>query len=707
MRKLFLEKWVALIIAILLLFTATFSVSASSVRVDEIPNDTYVYWDNSTRAYSAKASYIFNKELDGKDLGFSYTSLTDIANDSDGNLYILDSEASTVFVLDSNYEYKYSFGETTYNGEDVVFSGAQGIECREGKLFICDTNNGRVLKMNLDGSIESIIFLPESDMIPEDFTFKPIKIAVDSSNYMYVLSEGSYYGAILYSPDGEFLGFYGSNMVETGVITALKTVWEKLTMTNEKRANSAKKLPYQFTDLYIDSMDFVYTATGRTGDDKIEKGQIKRLNPGGVNILNNSDETTFADLVKSTVRFRPPTWRIDTNVCTVVADDYGFIYAVDREGSKVFIYDNNCNHISVFGGGNGDVNQQGAPKKISAIALNGEDVVVLDEGKENIIIYTRTEYGKMFMTAQSLVLNGDYLESKELWEKVSAADRNNQLAYIGLAKSYVAAGEYEEALEFAKEGKDIETYDQAYTLLRNERLSNNFNIYAVVVLLISAVLGVALYFKKKKKIVLIKSEKLKVAMGVITSPVESFTAIKQKNMGSVIIATVLMVLCYVSTVAKSEWSGFQFICDNVEEFNSLMTLLKTIGAVLLFTVANWGVATLMQGRGTLKEIYIVTCYSLIPLIISNFAYAVLTNYVSLSEVAFVEIMATAFLIYTVILFVFGLMTIHDVSFGKFLGIIILSIFGILIVIFVGVIVFLLAQQLYLFIMTIVNELIYR
>jgi len=97
-------------------------------------------------------------------------------------------------------------------------------------------------------------------------------------------------------------------------------------------------------------------------------------------------------------------------------------------------------------------------------------------------------------------------------------------------------------------------------------------------------------------------------MGVLTSPVESFTTIKQKNMGSVIIATVLMALCYVSTVAKSEWSGFQFIGNNVGEFNSVLTLLKTIGAVLLFTVANWGVATLMQGRGTLKEIYIVTCY---------------------------------------------------------------------------------------------------
>ena len=41
---------------------------------------------------------------------------------------------------------------------------------------------------------------------------------------------------------------------------------------------------------------------------------------------------------------------------------------------------------------------------------------------------------------------------------------------------------YEEALEFAKEGKDLETYDQAYTLLRNKRLSKNFNIYAILII---------------------------------------------------------------------------------------------------------------------------------------------------------------------------------------------------------------------------------
>ena len=707
MRNTFLRKIISLIVAVVLIVSFAVTASASSVKVDQIPTDTYTYWDSGVMAYSAKSVYNFNKEISEKQLGFSYVSLTDIANDEEGNSYILDGEGATVFVLDAKYNYKYSFGISSFNGEQIDFTFAAGIEYRNEKLYICDTYNARVLQLTLDGVIENIMYLPESDMIPDDFIFKPIKIAVDSSGYIYVLSEGSYYGAILYDPSGEFIGFYGSNTVETGVMTALTTIWEKLTMTDEKRANSAKKLPYQFTDLFVDDMDFVYTATGRTGEDLIEKGQIKRLNPGGINILTEADALTFGDLVKSTVRFRPPTWRIDSNICTVIANDEGYIYAVDRESSRVFIYDNSCNFISVFGGGNGDVDQHGAPKKIAAIGINGEDIIVLDERKNNITIFTRTAYGKLFMEAQAMVLSGDYLESKEHWEQVLAQDKNNQLAYSGLAKACVAAGEYEKALEYAKEGKDVNTYDQAYTMLRNQNLSKNFNLYAIIAIFVVALIIVGVYFKRKNNVVLIKSVKVKTAMKVLTSPVDSFTSIKQNKLGSVVIATVLMIVCYISTVAKSEWSGFQFVGTNTENFNSILTLLKTIGAVLLFTIANWAVATLMQGRGTIKEIYVVTCYSLIPLIISNFAFAILTHFVSLSELPFITIMTTALLIYTGILFVFGLMAIHDVSFGKFLGITLLSLAGILVVIFVGVVVFLLAQQLYSFIMTIATELIYR
>ncbi|MBO4734466.1 MAG: hypothetical protein J5662_08320, partial [Clostridia bacterium] len=78
-----------------------------------------------------------------------------------------------------------------------------------------------------------------------------------------------------------------------------------------------------------------------------------------------------------------------------------------------------------------------------------------------------------------------------------------------------------------------------------------------------------------------------------------------------------------------------------------------------------------------------------------------------SEGAFLDIMAAALLIYTGFIFILGLMNIHDISFGRFLGITLLSLFGILVVVFVGIVVFMLAQQLYKFFMTMAVEIIYR
>lgn len=689
--------------ALILVALAAFPVSASSVKTGDVPNNTYAYWKGKLAPYASTSVYNYKKTLTGGDIGYEYASLTDITNNGEGNSYILDSEASSVFILDKSYKLISSF--TTAGGE-ADFSGAQGIEYKNGKVFVCDTNNARVLVFSESGELLSTMLLPDSSLIPEDFLFRPSKVGVDSSGYVYVLSEGSYYGAILYSPDGEFLGFYGSNTVKAGVSTALGTIWEKLTMTNEKRANSQRKLPYQFSDLFVDRYDFVYTSTGRTNTSEVEKGQIRRLNPGGVNVLA-SDGVVFADRRNANVRFRNAGWTVYPNVCNVIADEDGYIYCVDRESSKIFIFDSDCNYISVIGGGNGDADQVGAFKKISAIGMCGTDIMVLDEKKNNIVILERTEHGARFFCAQSLVLAGDYSESLPYWEKVIAHDKNNQLAYSGIAKAYLANKDYESALAYAKEAKDYETYDQAKTYVRNESIKNNFNIIAVVTLLVLGAVVAAVIVLRKKKTAIVLPAPVKSVFSVFTSPVDTFKTMKEKGTGSVLVATVLLALCYVSVVAKNEWGGFQFIEDTEGSFNSALTLLKTIGAVILFSVSNWAVASLMQGRGTLKEIYVVTCYCLTPFILSNFLYALLSNFVSLSEGAFLDIMAAALLLYTGFIFVLGLMNIHDISFGRFLGITLLSLFGILVVIFVGIVVFMLAQQLYKFIMTMIVEIIYR
>ena len=69
--------------------------------------------------------------------------------------------------------------------------------------------------------------MPESHLIPSKFNYSPIRVAVDSRDYMYVASDGSYYGALLYAPDKSFTGFYGANDVTTGIASAIQNILER------------------------------------------------------------------------------------------------------------------------------------------------------------------------------------------------------------------------------------------------------------------------------------------------------------------------------------------------------------------------------------------------------------------------------------------------------------------------------------------------
>ena len=137
--------------------------------------------------------------------------------------------------------------------------------------------------------------------IPDDFMYQPIKVTVDSAGYTYVLSDGSYYGAILYAPSGKFLGFYGANSVKNTVTQFIAKMWKKLTSTNAKRSASASRLPYQFTDLYADKDNFIYTATGKTSQ-TLQTGQIRQLSPGGIRRITPSAIIMWERWITSSLR---------------------------------------------------------------------------------------------------------------------------------------------------------------------------------------------------------------------------------------------------------------------------------------------------------------------------------------------------------------------------------------------------------------------
>ncbi len=682
-----------------------------SSGTDEIPYHSYTYWvgynaDEKNHAYS-KPMYEVNRVISRDELGAEPDSkINDVFTDENGNIYVLDSGVSKIYVLNGNYELINTVSSISYNGESLIFTDAKGVYAKNNLIYIADTENARVIVVDGSGAVSDMLLLPESNLIPTGFNYRPTKIVIDSKGYTYIASDGSYYGAILYSPEREFLGFFGANTVKASVTDVIKSVWNRLFSNDVKRAADVIALPYTFTDIVLGPDDFIYTSTGRSDGSNIQedkqRGQICRLNPGGKNVLN-AEGWNFADLYVGGLERQLQV----QDLFGLDVDENGFFYAVDSTYGRIFWYDADCNLLSVFGGSLGDGNQNGTFGLSSGISINNGDIVISDSQKNSITIFSRTVYGDLVYEAQNITLSGDFAAARKLWEEVIKQDINNQLAYVGLAKAYYDSGDNDKAMQYAKLGMDRETYAKAFENKRSEFLEKYFVLFVgIAIVLIAGLVALRLWLKKRGT-VLIKNVALKTAFSSVLHPVESFRLVKEKKQGSVIIASVLLVLFYLVTVLADTNGGFAFTVFDSGSYNSVYVLLSTVGLVFLWSIANWLVCTLASGIGTLKEIYTVTCYCLIPVIFGRILFLVLSHILVPKEGAFLGIFMTVCTLYALFMLIIGIMRIHDYEFGKFVGTTIFTIVGMLIMIFLLFLIFLLSQQVFGWVKTVIIEFRYR
>ena len=711
MKRTTVFKRVVVLVAVLAtLFSLTATVSAARV-----PTDTYTYWQKgdtgAKEAVIIRPLYTAEEVIDGNTLGIGALAAPKyMAVDSYGFLYVLDSGNGRIVVLDTDMTVLHTIEGAYYNGEEISFKDAGGISVTDDHLYIADTKGERVLVCTRDMQVEHIITRPDSYLIPEELFFKPTRVVSDDKGFLYVLCEGSYYGTMMFSDTYEFLGFFGANMVEGDVLTAVKEWFQSLFMTDEKARGKLKKLPYQVTDVTLGPDGFLYTST-EGGQWSFSRGEIRKMGPGGGNILkfssnlssNDADSFRFTDM---DYNYSTLNTRITPAIAGLSVDADGFIYAVDRATGKILIYDQMCNLLATLGGGIGTGTQLGTFVTPVAVVGNGECIYVLDTISANITVFRLTEFGRNVREADILSMDGNHTQAKPLWEEVLKKEQNYQIALIGMGKAALVERDYETAMEYAKLGLDQETYTSAFKSTQGKFLEKNF-IWLFLGILI-AIIGLSAFFiiSRKREIVFIKYDQLRNAVNVLSHPFVSFNSIRQVPQLNMWIPTALLFLFFLGKMAEKEYAGFMYVLPS-NESSLLFTLIGTIGVAVLGVFCNWGISVLFEGKGKLKQCYCALCYCLVPQIVGSILYVALTYLVVPTGGSVLTIVQLIISIVTVIWLLLAITIIHEFSFFKS----IVALFGTLLAMcLVGFIAFLLvvlAQDVLTFIGNLYREAFYR
>ena len=119
---------------------------------------------------------------------------------------------------------------------------------------------------------------------------------------------------------------------------------------------------------------------------------------------------------------------------------------------------------------------------------------------------------------------------------------------------------------------------------------------------------------------------------ILFHPFDGYTELKRYKKGKISVAVVFIILFAVFRIFKYQYEGFIINQNNPLMLNSLQEIFSVALLVILFSVGNWSVTTLMEGKGTFKEILMVTGYSLFPLIIIGFPSVFLSNFLTLEYI---------------------------------------------------------------------------
>ena len=659
-------------------------------------------------------------DADGKMLALDGPQ--DMHIDADGYLYLADQKNDRIVILNPDYSGKAILTSfVNMWGVPDALAQPKGVFATANEIYVADTEKNRVVVfskgktakpgggMYAFGEHLRIVEQPSSEVFPDGAVYKPIALVVDSAGRLYVVSSTTNQGIVAMNPDGEFLGFVGA---QAAVVDPFMIFWRNF-QTKAQRAQSIRNVATEYNNIDIDADGFVYVTTssiepgaqiGALYDAGSRFHPVKRLNPQGVDVMVRSVYPTPGGEVYT--YGKGPSRIID-----VAIGPEGTWSIIDEARSKVYTYDEEGRLLFVFG----DEGQYfGNIQSIQAVEYQDSKMLLLDKTASAFTVYKRTEYGDIVIEALQSSRNRQYDRAVEYWREIKKRNNNSDLAYIGIGKSYYRDGDYEQAMRQFRFALNLVDYSQSFKMYRKIWVENN--VIWIPVVLIVLLTGISVFMKHANKVnkrdQIRGGRKLKLGSHmlygfyIIFHPFDGFWDMKQEKRGSVLAATIYLLLACGVYIYKAIGTGFILNPYGLYA-DFLAESLSVIVPVGLGAISNWCLTTLFDGEGSLKDIYMVMCYSLVPIIPIVFFSTLATHIIVLEETMILRMIGTVMMIWVGALIFFGLMVVHDYTLGKNVATVIGSFVGMAFIMFVTLLFSGLLMKIVQFVTSIYNEVSYR
>lgn len=669
-------KKIIFLIVLIALFTGSVTALAAESPYTTLTIDKDGYFVNTQDGYIPSVVYDkFGEE--------QLKSPSDLFIGRNGKMYIADTGNKRVLVCDKTGNLL-KIIEGDLKGPTGLFVDNQE------NIYVADPKSNKIFVYTESGELQREYVTPVSPLFAPDSRYAPAKVAVNAAGSIYTISEGNANGILTFSDKGDFYGYFGANNTRISFTQILR----RLAFTDEMRNALQSNVPSAAINLDIDNNGLIYTVTQGTNGDG-----IKKFNMAGKNMLSDG----FADYL----------------VADIAVGNIENIYTVSKQG-YIYEYTRDRELLFLFGGRDDGKNRTGLFVAPSAIEVDSEGrLYVLDSESANITVFEQTEYAVTVHEALNLFQEGFYVESHEPWEEVLRKNSLFDYAQRGISKAFYRLGQYEEALESAKLGGDYKGYSDAFWELRNDWLRENIISIFAVLLVISILWKVLKRVKDKapglkqvtKGLRYLGSRKLVKEIGflkyMIKNPADAFYGIKFEGKVSVVSSSLVYIIFFLIYIANKYYSGFLF--KTVEEgyFELGTDFIYIFGFIALCLICNNLICSIKDGEGSFKNIYCSFAYCLMPYIFLKPVVICISHILTYNESFIISFINFIIFGGIAVFLVIMIKEIQAYTMKETLRCIFLVVFTMIILLAAGFILFALIKQVMDFIVSIFKEGYYR